>query len=355
VPADGKIPAAQTAGSFPITISYTNPETGGTTVTVDHTVSVVETGIGGTYKKTYKVGGVEFNMMYVPTGKFQRDTTATNVTVVDRPYRMAETETSLALFNAVMSKKLNSNGEWVTDTGYNRSGTLTNPAGTISFYDAIAFCNKLSVRLGKKPVYSVSTVPDWGKLEFSQIPAVRSGGTPSGNGNADWHAVAWNDDADHDGFRLPTEWEWMWAEIGATNRTADGNGVVVLPDYNDVWSGQEIAGAAFDDYVKYGNTGVAAATGKLPNSLGLYNMSGNMMEVCWDKIESSGTTTDPKWPTGEKQTSLYKGGTGNNRAETGGNFQESDTNIKKFVNRSVNNAPHYARWSNQGFRFVINQ
>jgi formylglycine-generating enzyme required for sulfatase activity len=324
---------------------------------VNHNITVVEAGIGGTYQKTYKVGGVAFNMMYVPTGKFQRDGTAANVTVVDRAYRMAETETSVALFNAVMSKKLNDNGEWVTDSTYTPKTNDNNPAGNICFYEAITFCNKLSLRLGKEPVYSVSTVADWGKLQFNQIVRSTVTGNPGGNGDANWHAVAWNDDAAHDGFRLPTEWEWLWAEIGATNRTPDGNGVVVLPNYADVWSGQEIGGGAvFADYVAANppNT-LVTVTGKLPNSLGLYNMSGNVMEVCWDKLESGGTAANPNWPAGQQQTSAYKGGAGNNRAETGGNYQSNEADIKQFVNRSINNPPQWARWGNQGFRFVINQ
>jgi formylglycine-generating enzyme required for sulfatase activity len=82
------------------------------------------------------------------------------------------------------------------------------PAHNVSWYDAIAFCNRLSMSEGLEPVYEVTvgaTSVDWGALDYDDIP--------TGN-NAEWNDVTadWN----ADGYRLPTEMEWMWVAMGAT-------------------------------------------------------------------------------------------------------------------------------------------
>jgi hypothetical protein len=68
------------------------------------------------------------------------------------------------------------------------------PVEKVSWYDAIVFCNKLSIKEGLTPVYSISgsTNPNtWGTVPEDI--------------NSIWNAVTWNHSAN--GYRLPTEAE----------------------------------------------------------------------------------------------------------------------------------------------------
>ncbi|WP_329222969.1 formylglycine-generating enzyme family protein [Streptomyces sp. NBC_01485] len=113
------------------------------------------------------------------------------------------------------------------------------PAEGVSWWDAVHFCNALSLREGLTPVYDV-----------------RADGEDTGE------AVTW--DAAADGYRLPTEAEWEQACRAGT----DG------PRYGPL-----------DDIAWYReNSGdrIHEVGGRLPNAWGLHDMLGNVWEWCWD-------------------------------------------------------------------------
>ncbi len=130
------------------------------------------------------------------------------------------------------------------------------PVYNLSWYAAIKFCNLLSMRDGYTPVYSISgtTNPSiWGDIPTQSNPS--------------WNAVMcdWN----ADGYRLPTEAEWEYAARGAT----------MSPDY--VYSGSNQSGDVA--WCATNPANVSHEVGqKAPNGLGLYDMSGNVYEWCWD-------------------------------------------------------------------------
>ena len=106
------------------------------------------------------------SMVSVPAGTFQRDATPANTSYVSA-FRMGATEITRAQFLAVLKAD-------PSVTLYS-SGT-SDPVQNINWYQAIAFCNKLSIAEGRTPVYSVSGV-DFATLAYAGIPTSRWSGS----------------------------------------------------------------------------------------------------------------------------------------------------------------------------------
>jgi formylglycine-generating enzyme required for sulfatase activity len=237
-------------------------------------------------------------MVDVAAGTFQRDATSTNTSYVSA-FKLGQYEVTRAQFLAVM-------GTDPSDAAHS-TGT-DDPAQRVNWYQAIAFCNKLSLAEGLRPVYgvTVSGAPvDFAALAFASIPTSYNGAWSSAT--ADWTA---------NGYRLPTEMEWMWAAMGATGGTTG---------YAKPFAGST-GGNAIGDCAVYGLLSSTGHTepvgGKLPNELVIYDMSGNVWEWCWDSDNTTG------WPaynfTGP--VSDYRGqGLNGNRVIRGGGWTTNTT------------------------------
>ncbi|SJZ32325.1 SUMF1/EgtB/PvdO family nonheme iron enzyme [Treponema porcinum] len=133
---------------------------------------------------------------------------------------------------------------------------LNNPVNYVNWYAAIAYCNKLSLKENLTPCYSVSGVTDWENLDYSSIPT---------SSNSTWNALTYDKEAD--GYRLPTAAEWEWLARGGENYTYAGSNTV-------------------DDVAWYttntNDTGSREVKTKQANGYGLYDMSGNVYEWCYD-------------------------------------------------------------------------
>jgi formylglycine-generating enzyme required for sulfatase activity len=235
-----------------------------------------------------------YTFILVPAGSFQRDDTAANVTIITRSYWMGETEVTQELFQAVMGtnpSNFTSNPEDGSADGWKRL-----PVEEVSWYEAIAFCNKLSLLDGKDPVYSVSGISDWAGLAYSAIPTSMY---------TDWDAATM--DTGKDGYRLPTEMEWMWAAMGA-DKTVQPNIAGYTKDFAGSTGSNSVGDYAW--YDSNSNSKTHEVGMKAANELGLKDMSGNVWEWCWDRYDSyypDGTLTDYQGPVSKSYGPMSKG------------------------------------------------
>jgi formylglycine-generating enzyme required for sulfatase activity len=161
----------------------------------------------------------------------------------------------------------------------------------VTWRDCIVWCNAYSEATGKTPVYYKDTA-----YTIVLRKSETSGEASAGNGEAEkaYTKVAAN------GFRLPTEAQWEYAARGGDQ--SDSAWAYIYAGSNTV-----------NDVAWYkdnaGNTTHPVKT-KQPNSLALYDMSGNVWEWCWDvsydtdRVLRGGSLFDSA--TGSKDTCLLE-------------------------------------------------
>ncbi|MBE6051392.1 MAG: formylglycine-generating enzyme family protein [Clostridium sp.] len=144
------------------------------------------------------------------------------------------------------------------------------PVEMVSWYDCIEYCNKRSEKEELKPYYNI----DKNKKDRKNTCQYDE---------QKW-SVTINEDAD--GYRLPTELEWEYAAEGGNNsKSFDYSGSSNIEDVAWYWKNagdNELTGDWNWANIEKNNNKTKDVGAKQSNEIGLYDMSGNVREWCFD-------------------------------------------------------------------------
>ena len=142
-----------------------------------------------------------------------------------------------------------------------------------SWYDAIVYCNLRSAAENLYPVYKIAgsyDPKDWPNIVSSGSGSELKYKGPNATNDTTWDTVTCNPNAN--GYRLPTSAEWEYiARCGE-------NGI---PETQYTYSGSDTPGDVAW-YNENSDEKIHEVKTKSANVLGIYDMSGNVMEWCWD-------------------------------------------------------------------------
>ena len=275
-----------------------------------------------TYTDGICVCGLPEGFVLIPAGTFQMgselgydDNKPVHQVTITKSFYMGKYEVTQAEYEGYCNY-----GESSPTSTYGVGNNY--PAYYVSWYDAIVYCNKRSISEGLTPCYSISgnTDPEkWGMVPTST--------------DSKWNAVVcdWN----ANGYRLPTEAEWEYAARA-------GDNTVVSYTYSGTSDVNKVGEYAW--YESNSNDATHAVGTKLPNAFGLYDMSGNVYEWCWNWKTTSGYDTGEEGGSDPTGTSA-----GSYRLFRSSCY--SDNSVFCAVSFRCNGAPYY-RYNFLGFRVV---
>lgn len=206
----------------------------------------------------------EIALVSIPAGTFQMGSDdggdnekPVHTVTLDYSFEMSQTEITQEQYETIMGENPSS-----------FSGTNL-PVETVSWYDAVTFCNNLSSSEGLQPCYNLTT---------------------------------WECDFSKNGYRLPTDAEWEYAcRAGTTTKYYTGN------------SESDLARAG---WYPGNSTSTHPVRDKEPNKWNSYDMHGNVIEWCNDRY-------DEKYYSYSSSHNPIGSSTGTARIRRGGSYDDA--------------------------------
>ena len=220
-----------------------------------------------------EAGGIE--LVLVEAGSFQMGSTQgfsreqpVHTVTITKPFYIGKYEVTFEQYDAFCDATGKPKPD---DAGWGRGNQ---PVISVNWYDALEYCNWLSEREGLSPCYTIEGLAS--ECDFAA-----------------------------NGYRLPTEAEWEYAARGG--QRSQGYTYAGSDNPDDVaW------------YIENSDERAHPVGQKAPNELGLYDMSGNVGEWCWDWYNrdyyASAPSSDPPGP------EIGRGIMGRQRIRRGGDF-----------------------------------
>ena len=241
--------------------------------------------------------------------------------VQGRKYQPSFADEEKEVFDIEVSKYPTTQKMWieVMESNPSRSKGDNKPVESITWWEALEFCNKLSEKYGLEPVYDLSKSAE-GLLMIKEL-----------GGEKVYPDVA--NFKNTEGFRLPTEVEWEWFARGGQVAIEQGTFDYTYSGSNNI---NEVAWYRGNSGRRTQDVGL-----KKPNQLGLYDCSGNVWEWCYDTTENI--------EEGKNYTYKAFDSSNGSRREKGG-FWENDTSY--CVVRSREHYSSFDFGDGIGFRIV---
>ena len=257
----------------------------------------------------------------IPGGTFEIGDTLDNI--ADAVTNIVNVSAFYMDVNLVNYSQWQSVFNWATNNGYGfdnaGSGKAANhPVQTVNWYDCVKWCNARSQQAGLMPAYYMDA-------GLTQI--YTNGDIDITNANVNWAA---------NGYRLPTEAEWeKAARSGLSGQRYPWGDTISESQANYRSFGSpsyDLGPPGFNSIGMIGGNPYTSPVGSFAtNGYGLFDMSGNVFEWCWDWYQQSPSAGSP-----------YLGGTnpsgpmsGSARVMRGGNYYNS-ANLARCAYRNFN-------------------